>query len=520
MGHKYLLAVDLGTQINKAGIFNLDGYPLAIVSEESPIYHPKPEYSEKHPEENFYNSTCRMTKKLLSLTNINPSYIVAVSIDSLMGGILAIDEDWNAVTHYDSLLDPRCIPYTYQMQKICGDLIFEKGGTVPYWGQKILWWQHECPEVFKKICKFVEPSGYVAGKLVGLRGEMAFIDYTTPCWSGLSDTKYNKWSKEICDALGIPLRCLPEIVEPFKVVGEISELGAKNTGLNPGTPVAAGCGDQAAAILGAGVVKPGLFFDSAGSACVFGACVDDFLPDVINKTLCFMPSVKPGFYTPIAFVMAGVAHKWYVNLWQDKIKASANVDIFREFDEEAQSVPIGSNGVIFFPYIGGRNCPSQPYYRAGWLGIDAGVNRGTMYRAILEAVAYEYSFYLERLCSLFPNLQPKEIRVVGGGARSDLWNQIKSNVLNIPYVRLEQEDLALLGGALIAGHSIGLIKNIENKATEWVKIKKKIQPSQSAHVEYRRWVELYIDTQRMLDSVFKRIAKARKTIKEQTLKKD
>ena len=185
---KYLIGVDIGTTGSKTGIFDRKGNMIIKVFEESQLYYPKPGYVEQRMEE-IYDSVVNTIKRAVKESGINPQEVAAIGLDGQMAGICAIDENWNPVTHYDSWLDVRCKDYVNYMEKKCGDLILEKTGAPPMvaGGAKMLWWKEEKPEVFERICKFIQPTVYVAGKMADLRGEDAFIDYTYLHFMGFSD---------------------------------------------------------------------------------------------------------------------------------------------------------------------------------------------------------------------------------------------------------------------------------------------------------------------------------------------
>ena len=175
----------------------------------------------------------------------------------------------------------------------------------------MLWWAHERPADYARIAKFVTPSAYVAGRAVKLRADEAFIDYTFLHFTAVSDAVAGTWSAELCETLGIDARRLPRIVEPWAVVGGLSEEAARDFGLKPETPVAAGCGDTAAGALGAGVVMPGMLLDTAGTASVLACCTDRFVADNDHRVLITMRSVVPGIWNPLAYVGGGgLAVQW------------------------------------------------------------------------------------------------------------------------------------------------------------------------------------------------------------------
>ena len=241
MSKKYLLGVDLGTSSTKSALYTVEGRLVAESTVEVPIYYPSPGVVEQENDD-FYQTAARTVNNCIQESGIDAKQISAIAFDSQMAGIGTVDEDFNPASRFDSWLDMRCQPQIEYMENHYGDLITRLTGCPPTCdhGPKILWWKEEQPDVYQRIAKFVTPAGYVAGKMAGLRAEDAFMDYTFIHFSGLSDAQNGKWSAELCSKLGVDEDKLPKIVEPWYVVGEVTDAAAKDFGLASGTIIAAG----------------------------------------------------------------------------------------------------------------------------------------------------------------------------------------------------------------------------------------------------------------------------------------
>lgn len=504
---KYLIGVDIGTTGTKIALFNTEGEMIAEAYEESKLYYPKPGWVEQDPED-FYKSTCNTVREVISKSKVNPSDIAAISLDGQMAGILGIDEQWNPVTHYDSWLDGRCKKYVEYIKNNFEEKVMKLSGlpsTIAHCA-KILWWMNEKPEVFKNISKFIQPAAYVAGKLAGLRAKDAFIDYTYLHFTGLYDAEKTQWSDELCSIFKVPQEKLPEIVEPWKVIGNMTEKGSRDSGIAQGTPIVAGAGDQAAGFLGAGLTEPGLVVDVAGTASVFACCVNKFKPDLKYRTLLFPKAASKGLWFPHAYIGGGgLCLRWFrdgiVRPGQDELKEAYNI-----LNREAADVPAGSDSLMFIPHLGGRNYPYNSKVRGVWAGFSWGHDRKHFYRSILESIAYEYYYYLKIEKNLFPDIAFKEVRVIGGGGKSKLFNQIKSDVLGIPYVQLTREEVGVLGSAIIAGYGVGIYDNMEKVANSFVKTKNRIEPDMKLHEYYRNFAELYIEMFKILEPLYEKVS--------------
>lgn len=507
MASKYLVGVDLGTSATKAALYDVAGHLIAEAMVAVPIHYPEPGVVEQENED-FYSSAAQVVKSCILDSGIDAKEIAAIAFDSQMAGVGAIDENHEPVYKFDSWLDMRCEPYIKYMEENNGELITRLTGCPPTCdhGPKILWWKHEQPEAYQKAAKFLMPGGFVAGKMAGLKADDAFIDYTYIHFSALSNTAKAQWSQKICNAVGVDMKKLPRIVEPWHVVGEVQQQASIDFGLAEGTLIAAGCGDTAAGALGAGIVKPGMVFDTAGTASVLAGCTDEFAPDIKNRALLTMRSVIPGLWHPLAYIAGGgQALTWYrdqfFNVYQGEYKGEA--EVYAELDLLASKAPLGANDLYFSPHLTGRICPATPEMRGAWIGFSFSHKQEHFYRAILESVAFEYAFYLKILKELIPNLSLTEARVIGGGSRSNLWNQIKADILGVPYLRLNRSEFGTWGSAMIAGKAAGIYDDLATVAYEHAKpAGELIQPDLNNHREYKKHVARYIDLQSTLADSF------------------
>lgn len=512
MQGKYLIGVDLGTSGTKAALYQIDGKLISDASVEVPLFYPKPGVVEQENED-FYTSAAQTVRMCLDSSGIDPRDIAAIAFDSQMAGVGLIDEDFNPVTRFDSWLDMRCRPYIEWMDKEAGDRVTQLTGCPPTCdhGPKMLWWKNEEPEIYQRTAKFVMPGTYVAGQLAGLKADQAFIDHTYIHFSGFSNAQEGGWSKELCERFGLDPGKLPKIVDPCEVIGEVTERSGKEFGLASGTLIAAGGGDTAANALGAGIVRPGMLFDVAGTASVLAGCTDNYVADGKNRALLTMRSVIPGLWNPLAYIGGGgLALRWFrdqfFNTTHGKVLPPSD-DLYSQMISLAETVAPGSEGLFFSPHLGGRICPSSPEMRGAWVGASWSHSQAHFARAVLESIAYEYAYYLKIIKELLPEFELVEARAVGGGARSDTWNQIKADVLNVPYQRLKGNEFGTWGTAMIAGKAAGLIDDLVAHAEQTaVRSGEACLPSTEIHEIYLPLVERYIEMERMLDHFFRKNA--------------
>jgi xylulokinase len=506
MSRHYLLGVDLGTSATKAALYSSDGRLVAEAGADVPIYYPKPGIVEQDNED-FYRTAAQTVRACIADSGIDPRDVRALAFDSQMAGIGSIDDDFRPATRFDSWLDMRCRPYIEWLEREHGGLITRLTGCAPTCdhGPKMLWWKHERPAEYARIAKFVTPAGYVAGRLAGLRADEAFMDYTFIHFSGLADAQAGAWSEEICAAVGADAAKLPRIVPPWYVAGEATGATARDFGLAPGTLVAAGCGDTAAGALGAGIVRAGMIFDSAGTASVLAGCTDRFVADTKHRALLTMRSVVPRLWHPLAYIAGGgQALRWF----RDTFHAPGGdaQDAYARLGEMAAQVPPGAEGLYFSPHLGGRICPASPQMRGAWVGFSWGHTQAHFFRAVLESVAFEYAWYLAILREAIPTLELTEARAIGGGARSPVWNQIKADVLGVPYQTLCGTEFGSWGSAMIAGKAAGIFDDLAAVAAEHAQpAGEPVQPDPARHAFYAPLAARYAQWQEALAAAFQAI---------------
>lgn len=505
----YLLGVDLGTSSTKAALYHIDGTLVAQASIDVPILYPQPGAVEQDLD-TIYASACAAIRTVIQTSGINARAIAAVAFDSQMAGIGSIRDDFTPASPFDSWLDTRCKPFIDQLDLHHGERITQLTGCPPTCnhGPKIMWAQHYQRDHYADTAKFVMPSCYVAGKLAGLTAADAFIDYTFLHFTTLADARKGTWSQELIDIVGVDRDKLPRIVEPWAVIGEVTDDAAKHTGLASGTPIAAGCGDTAAGALGAGIVAPGMVFDVAGTASVLSVSTDTFVADVHHRALITMRSVIPGLWNPLAYIAGGgQAVAWFrnefFNVFQGK-HHGIDSDLFLEITQLAEQALPGADDLYFSPHLSGRVCPAAPDMRGAWIGFTWSHTQAHFARAILESIGYEYAYYLSILRATVPDITFKETRVIGGGARSPLWNQIKADILDIPYQTLNRSEYGTWGAAMIAGKAAHVYDDLTEIAHRHAQpVGAPIMPNADRVAQYQPRARHYQQLQQALVNAFR-----------------
>ena len=494
----YLIGVDLGTQGTKTSLLDAESNVIAEAFEPSNLIHPIPGAVEQDPEE-MLGSVLRTIRQIMESSGVDAKDVAGIGLDGQMAGIMAVDQRGLAATPYDSWLDTRCGKYREPFLSYGEERVISITGTpVTYaHGPKILWWKNEHPEVYTKIHRFVLPAAYCVMRMCNLTGDEAYIDYTYLHFSGFADTANKCWSSELLDALDVKADKMPRIVKPYDIVGALSPEMAAACGLLSGTPMVAGCGDTAATSFGAGIVRSGLSFDIAGTASVLAFATERFTPDTVHKTLLFAPSVVDGLYTPMAYINGGgMCLKW---LRDDVLNQALSYDTLNEM---AAQIPPGSEDLLFLPHFSGRVCPNDTRVRGSYINLSWNHKTAHLYRAILEGIAYEYGVYTDIIRELSPDLALERIISIGGGSKSRLFGQIKSDVLGVPVSTIQRADTAALGCSVLAGYGVGLYDSLTEQVQRSSTICNTIQPNPELYTFYRARKEIYAEAFPALHGIY------------------
>ncbi len=500
---QYVLAIDAGTTSVKAGLFSPDGRCIGVGREEYQLDTPAADRAQLDPEV-YWQACIRTVREALEQSGANANEIKAVGVSSQGETTITLDAQGSAIYPALIWLDNRAADQAAFLAGRFGKVVYSRTGIpeiVPTWPAcKILWIRENEPEVFARAARFVLVQDYLIYRLTGRIVTDGSISSTTLNYDLLN----NCWWKDVQDAIGITAGQLPEIVQPGTLVGTISPEAASLLGLTTKTGVVTGGMDQAVGAIGAGNFKPGIVSETTGAALAIQATITDPLIDKSETVPVYYHSV-PGHYlfVPVG-PTAGMAFKWFRDaFFQDEIeKAKADhVDAYDRLTELARSIPAGSDGLVMLPHLMGAFSPEpNPLARGSFTGFTLSHTRGHFVRALLESVAFLLRRNLDSIERT--GLAIREIRSTGGGARSDLWNQIKANVCNRPVITLANEETGLLGDAILAGVASGVFQSIEEGCNSMVAVKGKVQPNEDAQA-YSESYRLYCELDRQIFEYFK-----------------
>ena len=479
------LGIDVGTGGTRAVLVDRAGQVIAsAASDHAPIHSQHIGWAEQDPDD-WWRAGMEAIAGVLATLDNEASRIEAVGLTGQMHGCVMLDETGRVLRPALIWCDQRTQPEGEWLEaKIGRQRLIEltANPALPNFTlTKLLWVREHQPEIFAKIAHVMCPKDYVRYKLTG---EFA-IDMQEASGTLLLDVPRRRWSEEVAEAAGVPMNWLPRLFEGPEICGRISDAGSAATGLRPGTPVAAGAGDQGAGAVGMGIVESGSVSATIGTSGVVFASTDRPTIDPQGRLHTFCHAA-PGLWHVMGVTNgAGLSLRWF----RDTFAPGFEYD---ELSADAHTVPPGSDGLLWAPYLFGERTPHlDPNARAAFVGLTASHTRAHCVRAVMEGVA----FSLRDTFSLFEELgiPVQRIRLGGGGSRSPLWQQIQADVYGHAVELLAAEEGGAFGAALLAGVGVGAWSTVEAACAETVHVAQEVAPKSAPEMEqaYSQFRRMY-----------------------------
>jgi xylulokinase len=374
-----------------------------------------------------------------------------------------------------------------------------------YSAAKMLWLKEHELDSYGQTFKFLQAKDFLVGHLTGVFG----TDPSDASGTNLYDLERGDWSDELVDAFGIPREKLPDIYRSTEVVGEVRPVVADETGLAVGTPVVIGGGDGSCAATGAGVIREGLAYNYIGASSWIAIATPRPILDPEMRTFTWAHLV-PGMFSPCGTMQAaGGSYQFARDLLADSEKIvaeSLGTSAYELMNQELLRSPPGARGLVFLPYLIGERSPRwNPDARGAFIGLTNRHRRPDLLRAVLEGVTLNLRIILEAFTQ---GAAIETLRVIGGGARSAVWNQIMADVFGIPVHRLTLlEEATSMGAAAAGGVGAGIWRDF-SKVDEMVQIASEAKPRAEVRALYDELSGIFDESYAALDgaSIFRRLA--------------
>ena len=453
------VGIDVGTSSARAVAIDMNGQTLATGQCEYDIIKPELNQAEQNMD-HLWNSTVEAIKQMLAKAPELKNDIKGIGFSGQMHGLVMVDKDMKPIRNAIIWADQRSAAQIQHIYETVPESEFGKvfnnrlstGFLLP----SLVWVKENEPENYDKIYKVMCPKDYIRYRICGEIGTEASDASSTGMW----DMKNRTWAYEILEKLGISRDILPDSYEAYEKAGVVTEECENLTGLNKGISVAFGGGDSLMMELGNGMIRGGRMASTIGTACHLTCALDGAIYDPMLRTNTWCHGSEKLWSIMGAHLSGGVALKWLKN-------NILSMDSFEEMSAIAERVPVGSEGLLFLPYLNGERTPhNDPEAKAVFLGMTLRHNKDHMIRSTMEGIVYS----MKESYSIFQSLGISADRIIasGGGAKSHVFRQIQADMYNAPIYTNREKEQASLGAAMTAAVGCGCFKNYEEACDSMV----------------------------------------------------
>jgi xylulokinase len=506
----HILAHDLGTTGNKATLFDEEGSLVASTFVSYETSFPHQGWAEQNPND-WWRSLCESTRQLLRQSGVPAGDVAAVAFSGQMMGAAAVDKQVVPLRAAIIWADLRASAQIDRAQErlspedVYGTTGHRLGSS--YSAAKMAWIKDMEPQTYENTYKFLQPKDFVAAKLTGV----FTTDPSDASGTNLYDLARGTWSPPMVEGFDIDPEKLPDIAQSTCVVGEVRSEAAEETGLRAGTPVVIGGGDGCCAAAGAGVVREGVAYNVIGSSSWIALASAQPLLDPEMRTFTWA-HIVPGMFSPCGTMQAaGTSYQWardHLAQSERSVAESLGLPTYEVMNQEVLQSPPGARGLLYLPYLMGERSPRwNPMARGAFIGLTIRHRHVDLLRAVLEGITFNLRVILEAF--LNQGAQIPALRLIGGGARSIVWNQIMADIFGIPVQRLSVSDEATSMGAAVAGGvGIGIWKDF-SQVDRMIDVISETKPREEWRRPYDDLYEAFNEAYSVLEksSVFNRLTR-------------
>lgn len=477
----YFLTYDIGTTAIKVCLFEPRGKLIASVTREYTLITPEENIVEL-PVETYWEEILAGTQQVLSDSGIRGDEVLSLGACSQGETVVLLDAQGNPLRNAVVWMDNRSEKEAEEIRAALGTH-YDTGQTevVATWPiTKLLWIKKHEPRVFSRIKRVHLLEDYLVFRLTGNVDEPRG-SYALWTSSYMVDIKKKEWYTPVLDFCGVAEDWLPSLEESGSPIGRLSPEAADALGLSPGIPIISGAMDQTASLLGCGAVEPDIITETIGAAQALCKTVDSY-PAEPPLPMSTQYHALPGKYVLMAWcTVGGMSLKWLRSAFFD------TGTTYEDLTTLASEVPPGAQGLLFFPFMGGPGTlPLDQGLRGSFTGLEMHHGKGHFVRAIMESMGYLLRYQFEQMPggSDRGDTGFSEIRSLGGGAQSPLWNQIRSDITGSPVKTMSSPESASLGMAVLQAAALGIYSDISEAVRQMVKVADEVHPNPHTKTAY------------------------------------
>jgi len=500
---RYLLGIDIGGTSIKAGIFNKRGDLLGSSKIDNKIITFKPGWAELSPEY-IWNNLPKLINDSCQNAGIDIVKIISIGFSITCPTVVPLDKDGNPLRNAIMNFDQRSSKQVSSiLEQINEDKIFNVTGNKILSGavsiSSILWIKENEPDIFERTCYFGHITTYLIYKLTG----RMVLDFNQASFSGFFRTRDNfTWDRDLLNVYGLDENKLPKLLSPTEMAGTISKEASKKTRLTKDTVVASGSADTVCSALGIGLFESDKIFITSGTSEIVSGCMTkpEFEKRFLNR---FYIDNLWIFHGPIS--TSGAAIMWLKKVL-DYNDETSNEEFYNFMTDMAKKSQIGSNKLLFLPYLQGER---SPLWDSNARGVFFGLSMGTEVKDICRSVFESIGFALKKnieIAEKILGINNKEVLVTGGGSKNIFWLQVKSDITGkVLYVQNFSET-AMLGAAMLGGVCSNVYDDYLD-AINWAAKKDyfRINPNLKNYKKYSKLSNIYDSLYNSLTSEYKKL---------------
>jgi sugar (pentulose or hexulose) kinase len=507
---RYVLGIDSGTQSARAVIFDREGNQVAIEQiEHEPYFSQKPGWAEQYHDD-FWSKLCRCTSGVMAKAKVPPQEICGIGITTQRSATFPVDKEGNPLRPAIIWLDQRATknppPLSLQAKLIfraigLGDAIKKARQE-----SKFLWIRENEPEIYKNTYKFLQVSGWLVKKMTGEFKDS--IGTMTGAWP--MDYKNLKWHplQIAYESLAVEKKHCIDLYPPGTILGHLTNRASGELGLPEGLPVVVGAGDKQSELLGAGGIDPSIGVFSFGTATCLEAITYKYVTEKDMKFFTW-PSAVPGAWNIEMFIYRGM---WMVTWFKQEFGHEEVLEAQRRgvtpeevLDELVKEISPGCMGLMLQPHW--TPMVYDKCAKGSITGFGDVHGHAHIYRAILEGIVFD----LKRLYDIAhkkTGISFSELRIGGGGSKSDVLAQITADIFNLPVFRMKTSETCTLGAAIDAAVGTGMFGSFREAVDSMVKKGKAFTPDPDNHRIYQELYEgVYLPTYKAMAPIYRKSAK-------------
>lgn len=507
----YFLGLDYGTGGAKGCIIDTDGQVLSYAFKEYPIINLKEGWSEHNPKL-YWDITKYIIKQCVGKAGIQPKSIKAIAASSALPCMVMIDNNGYPIKNAYNLMDRRAVSEVKKIKEDIGEEHYfeitknrlDDHPTIV----NLLWEKNNRPNVFKKIKKALTIEGYINYKLT----KKLSLVHQNSTYMGAYDLVKKDFNNGLLKTIGLEREIFPDLYFSHDIIGYVEAKVAGETGLVPGIPVVAGQSDFVASCIASGVIEVGDIQSNLGSCGNFGIIHRDkkFMFEMIAQI--FTVREKDTYITIPTTTTGGMSLRFIRDKFsylETSVENVFGIDSYSLLDMQAEKVGPGSEGLIVLPYLTGERTPIWDSNARGCVfGLSLNHSKAHWIRATMEGVAYAMydSFKMIKESKRKINVP---IVLHEGGAKSNLWRRIITDVFNTPTVLTKERAGAPLGDAYLAGKATGYFKDYL-KCKEIARYISRMEPIKKNNKRYMKYFKLYKNVYQDLKNDYVSLAELRK----------